>query len=99
MATQEFIINGGPSKLDLMLALFDGDCSHRRLIKLSLVPMHSSNPCIQEHEFILNIVERKDGSGERWMLSGVCTSPAGSKNRHMSAYYCTSDRHGMFKLD
>ena len=56
-------ITDGPSKMDFMLSLFDGDTQHRRPVVFTLRGEGLTS-------FIIDGVEREDGSGENWIFKG-----------------------------
>lgn len=67
MVTQ-YQITDGPSKWDLMLALFDGDSASRHRVRFSNELVDPRYPavvyvCIDE-------LSREDGSGECWNFKG-----------------------------
>lgn len=66
-------ITGGPSKFDLMLALFDGNSEHRRLVAFRTkeeFPGTALPPAFYQVQVIVNKIEREDGSGENWLVAG-----------------------------
>ncbi len=80
MATYQmkrWLIVDGPSKCDLMLALFDGDCYHcRRPLTFSLEDPEPEPmaPKSVDLPFVIEEIGRKDGSGENWNFKGVYVS-------------------------
>jgi hypothetical protein len=64
MSTQEFRITNGPSKFDLMVALFHGSCDNRHLVNFSVVG--EIYPII----VLINSVSREDVSGDCWIIKG-----------------------------
>lgn len=90
MATR-FNITDGPSKWDLMLALFDGDGPHRRPCKFSF--RESENR--QEITSLLQIedVRRDGGDGELWIMTGFTVDPD-VPNQSFYANFSTRDRKG-----
>jgi len=79
MTTRHIIVNG-PSKFDLMLALFDGDNTKRRLVKFdrpadTRPAVNDATPVakplvVYVFDICINSIEREDGSGERWLFGG-----------------------------
>lgn len=68
MATQrEFTITGGPSKFDLMISLFYGGTHQRMGVHFQL-----DNPGVSgaEVNVFIDQIQREDGSGESWNISG-----------------------------
>ncbi len=80
MAQRSNIVDG-PSKFDLMLALFDSDSSHRRTVAFLLENPEAKQGDLQcaSLNFVINEVGREDGSGENWLFDG---------------YYKVADRSG-----
>jgi hypothetical protein len=84
-------IKSGPSKFDLMLALFDCDIDKVRTVSFEL-----SNGT--EIEVGISSVEREDGSGESWNINAFiwwlnnqgCYKP----NQRIKIYYTTQYRRG-----
>lgn len=85
----------GPSKFDLMLALFDKDKGR----KVSFTDEHG-----MKYEASISMVESEDGSGESWNLKGSTTIwGAGGKEGdgkvhllryHFIGYFRTDRRKG-----
>lgn len=93
MATQRFEVLGGPSKFDLMLCLFDNNIPDRQRTAGFLLDGLGKFV----NDFIINGVEREDGSGEKWMLTGVRVVN-GRIAGHMRGYYNTQTRRGWLEL-
>lgn len=93
MATQ-YTITDGPSKWDLMLALFD-PASHQRTVKFYLQDRRFFEASILE-------VGKEDGSGESWLLAGSLKEAfegGGSGCRwYFHAYFETQRRKGWIKF-
>ena len=85
MATQRFEILEGPSKLDLMLGLFDGTSTKPRLVLFSLWDGASAWTVTS---VLLSGVSREDGSGESWIFTG-CTN-----GKSIKGYFSTKTRKG-----
>lgn len=83
MTSTQIDITNGPSKFDLMIALFDME---REIRDLKFVTPEGDLYCS-----ILG-VSAEDGSGESWCLHGMC----GANN--YEAYFHTRTRRGWFKL-
>lgn len=79
---QQYKIQGGPGKWEIMLSLFDGQS----------VVFHLAGTSVIEMSVKLSRVEREDGSGESWNLGGWMTEVG--DYRHFNAYYSTRSRHG-----
>ncbi len=86
---ERFEITDGPSKMDLMLALFDGGPGDRRevLFTLECDIGHLSEtilhpPC--HAKLIINRMSRKDGYVERWFFRGRLNGLEGEIGRKNS---------------
>lgn len=91
-------IQNGPSKLDLMLSLFDGSNAQRtrRSVQFTTVYIAAG---VWYVEAVVDLVSREDGSGESWILDGYITRigcPDFQPVSHVPfhAYYRTDRRHG-----
>ncbi len=84
-------IEDGPSKWDLILAIFDGDSNHRREVTFSI-----ECPGFNERGFTLNGASREDGSGDNWIIHGYCS--AETKGGKMSGFYSTKTRKGWLEF-
>ena len=90
-----FTVNAGPSKLDLMLALFDSTCDKPRPVTFTVAawpenakPSEKTQP-VTVH---INSVQREDGSGESWNIDGRIE---GGPSTSCSIYYSTRSRTGV----
>ena len=93
-----FNIVGGPSRWDLMLAIFDGDFHHRRIVTFSLDPQE--NLPIRSLICTINEVGREDGSGENWLFEGETYYPAEIvSNYHIHGFFSTRTRTGWVEMD
>lgn len=94
-----FKIVAGPSKFDLMTALFAKGATNPLEFSLKgflpdALVVDGNPPRIKKVR--LSSVEREDGSGESWNLKGwVDTGGYGSK---FKAYYDTRNRGGYFEI-
>ena len=84
-----FEIVNGPSKFDLMLALFDGNCDHRRIVDFTLLSPQKEH---KTFSCIINDLKREDGSGESWLFAGYF----GVNPLH--GYFSTKHRKGWIKF-
>lgn len=93
-----FNITDGPSKFDLMVALFDGDCRHRRMVRFSLEDPEASPKYgdIPDHEFVINGFTREDGSGESWNFTGYY--PGSSQGAPCKGTFSTQIRKGWIEF-
>jgi hypothetical protein len=96
MATRRNITNG-PSMLDLMLALFDGDSQHRRPLHFTLVfaDEHTASES-QSEPIVINSVSREDGSGKNWLIQGWTITVDGP--RSVDGFYNTEKRRGWIEF-
>jgi hypothetical protein len=87
MATQYPIVSG-PSKFDIMMALFDWSIKKPRLVKFD-------HQCRRESLTVsITSVMAEDGSGESWIVEGNVSD---EKLTHYKAYYRTDTRRGWIK--
>ncbi len=94
-----FNITNGPSKWDLMLALFDGDCHHKRMVRFSLKDLKRDpikDPEIPDLSFVINTLEREDGSGENWNFEGYY--PGSSQNGPCQGFFSIRTRTGWIEF-
>lgn len=94
MARRDNIVNG-PSKFDLMLTLFDGDSSHRRTVAF-LLENPETEPWCGSLNFVINKVEREDGSGENWLFRGYSSDT--DKNLPVKGLFSTRTRKGWIEF-
>lgn len=89
MATQYRIIDG-PSKWDLMQALFE-PVSANRFVEFRVAGLSGKDSCCDRVS--ISEIAREDGSGESWNLAG--NSPGGW---YFHAYFSTKNRKGWIKF-
>ncbi len=82
----EAIVNG-PSKWDLMLAIFDSTSEKPRRVTFVL---HDG----RRIEMNLVAISREDGSGESWCFEGLVRLSDGECERLLKGYFATRDRRG-----
>ncbi len=91
MAKKSFKIIDGPSKFDLMMALFDNTATAPRRLNFRL-----------EGEEVFSIyllsVGREDGSGESWLLEGIAFWPSRFSDRKVKGYFSTQRRIGHLNI-
>lgn len=87
-------ITSGPSKFDLMLALFDSGPDRVR----SVVFESWVNRAKTSYSVHLNSVEREDGSGESWNFKGTCRTPGAPHSHQVEGYFSTRIRTGTLKF-
>ena len=89
MATQLDIVEG-PSKMDLMLALFDNFRGGREVF-FHFVAKQSSAVCITG-------VKLEDGSRERFLFEGYTPAAKGGLSAPVNGCYDTKTRKGWIKF-
>ncbi len=100
MTTIRSDIAQGPSKFDLMLALFDRKSINTRAVEFKL----AGEGNISAH-VVLNGVEVESGCGESWIFKGYVRGASPSLERTVPAppsnclgYYRTDTRKGWIEL-
>lgn len=83
MTTIRADIHAGPSKFDLMLALFDRAGSRPRSVQFTAGPGHSLV------DVVITGVSMEDGSGESWLFEGYERPP---RDRGTTTPLCGSYR-------
>ncbi len=90
-------ITDGPSKFDLMLALFDGNCEHRREVVFNLrAGKSTSTLAVIDSVVVIDSVTREDGSGESWNFEGRVVDFVG--NPKIIGYFSTRTRKGWVRF-
>lgn len=80
-------ITAGPSKWDLMLALFDNAADQTRELRFDA---RTSNDNLRtSFDITINGIFVEDGSGESWNIFGR------THNKHVKMHYSTRQRKGM----
>ena len=89
-------IKNGPSKYDLMLALFDRSMSNPRLVTFILKSTDKSNWWAENMKLSLHITDVgiEDGSGESWCFRGQSEDG----RRHMG-WFRTDSREGTVDVE
>jgi len=92
-------ITDGPSKLDFMLALFDGDY-HRRKVEFCFEDpqRQPGDPTIPSLSFVVNEVSRGDGlwdCDENWLFKGYFP---GNDNAPARGFFSTRTRKGWIEF-
>mgnify|MGYP003392740632 FL=1 len=93
---EEFGIDNGPSKLDLMLSLFDTDMGKR------IVKFYQKRDAEGKHGFWIYDVQitsarRRNPAANIWEIEGI-TDAEGGKTR-VSIYYLSDTREGRMKFE
>ena len=95
----EFLIDNGPSKLALMLSLFDTDMGAR------MVTFHTDElvPAYDACEFNVQIVSarRRNSTATIWEIEGLVETSKDSKkeNVRVSIYYHSATRQGRVRFE
>lgn len=95
MATTYRITNG-PSKLDIMISLIDGNTSNRRFVKFD---------CEDEGGFVFMVkatieeLSREDGSGESWNFKAMVYDSRRDCHISVKGYFSTLRRAGTMKTE
>jgi hypothetical protein len=89
-----FIIKSGPSKWDLMLALFDNNVlANPRTVEFEFVENHAPE------KVIVMSVEREDHSGDSWNITGFIPASGVHSQRNVRGYYSTQTRRGDLTIE
>ncbi len=94
MATQRFTILNGPSKFDLMLALFDGDSINPRHVSFTVLDNSLAKMGIS---VALNSLAREDGSSQNWLFTGYLWT-TDHDNRSVKGYLSIKNRKGWIEI-
>jgi len=96
----QFIVLQGPSKFDLMTAVFVGQSDAQIRVKFGVQPYGDKKSTFPNHMTVCEArilgVEREDGSGERWIVKGYLYFK--NDSAAFSGYYTTQDRTGHFNV-
>ncbi len=91
MALQLDILEG-PSKFDLMLAIFDGGSDRRREVTFT-VAQRGHHAYREQIVTLIDGADREDGSSENWLIKGWhLVTP--SQWKSIGGYYNTKTRRG-----
>ncbi len=93
MARRSNIVDG-PSKFDLMLALFDVYSNRRRTVEFLLENPEAKQVDLQcaSLNFVINEVGREDGGDENWLFKGYYK--VADRNGHVRGFFSTRTRKG-----
>ncbi len=98
MAQFKLKIENGPSKFDLMLALFDNTTQEPRPVIFKL----EGGDNLSNQSFIINGLERESGSGEDWNFSGFVwldrIRRISEKTKGVHGYFSTQTRQGWVEM-
>lgn len=93
MARREII--DGPSKLDFMNSLFDGNFDNRKQVKF-MASSPNSKFGFSALSVVINSAKREGGSGDNWLFEGFLPSaPSGTT---ISGCFSTKDRRGWVEV-
>ena len=97
---EEFAIDNGPSKLDLMLSLFDTDMGKR------IVKFYQKRDAEGKHGFWIYDVQitsarRRNPAANIWEIEGIVETPKDYKNKsvRVSIYYLSDTRKGRMRFE
>ncbi|MCR4334137.1 MAG: hypothetical protein NUV47_00155 [Patescibacteria group bacterium] len=92
---EEFVINNGPSKIDLMFSLFDTDMGKRMLEfhTPQWVHTHDAN----DFKVQITSARRRNPAATIWEIEGI-TDAQGGKTR-VSIYYLSDTREGRMRFE
>ncbi len=94
-----FQIVGGPSKMDLMLALFDSSYRQPRPVSFNLVGWPEGQSASGTPRYIqmrVMSVQKEDGSGESWNVEATSQGP---ESKNYKIYYSTQTRSGVANIE
>lgn len=96
---EEFAIDNGPSKLDLMLSLFDTDMGKRTVKFHTPEWVHSHDA----YGFTVQITSarRRNPAATIWEIEGIVETPKDYKNEsvRVSIYYLSDTREGRIRFE
>lgn len=96
---EEFAIDNGPSKLDLMLSLFDTDMGKRTVKFHTPEWVHTHDA----YEFTVQITSarRRNSAATIWEIEGIVETPKDYKNEsvRVSIYYLSDTREGRMRFE
>ena len=90
---EEFAIDQGPSKMDLMLSLFDTDMG-ARTVRFQIGSIYTTMPGRETNWLDVQIISarRRHPSAKIWDIEGIVETPDGKKR--VSIYYLSDTREG-----
>ena len=96
---KEYVIDGGPSKLDLMLSLFDTDMG-KRMVKFHTPEWVHTHDA---YEFTVQITSarRRNPAATIWEIEGIVETPKDYKQEsvRVSIYYLSDTREGRMRFE
>ncbi|MFY9492953.1 MAG: hypothetical protein WAP55_00490 [Minisyncoccia bacterium] len=90
----EFVIDQGPSKLDLMLSLFDTDMGARTV---SFLTTKGENQPGFSYDVQIISARRRHPSAKIWDIEGITETQGGKKR--VSIYYLSDTREGRMRIE
>lgn len=95
----EFAIDQGPSKLDLMLSLFDTDMGARTVMfRIDTTDISYKTPGCGRYDISIVSARRRHPSGKIWDIEGIVQSPRHAGER-VSIYYLSDTREGRMRFE
>lgn len=92
MAKERFEISNGPGKFELMVSLLHGELDNR-----SSVQFHSEKSFKSPMRVRINSLEREDGSGDCWNLTGFALGYAAHEGK-VQGFFRTDSRKGWIEF-
>jgi len=94
---EEYKIVDGPSKWDLMLALFDSR-GGSRFVEMRTTRGSSKN--VTRRHLVIHTLQQEDGSGNNWNFEGylVDEEPLNRYAAQISGFYSIHKRKGSLKI-
>ena len=91
-----FKITDGPSKFDLMVALFHKAISNPTTVQFTFHEevIFSGSPTPFTWNIIIDSVGREDGSGESWLFTGSYRDVVAGMTRNLRGFFSTRNRRG-----
>ena len=91
---EEFAIDNGPSKLELMLSLFDTDMGARNV---SFLMAKGENQPGFSYDVQIVSARRRHPSAKIWDIEGITQTQGGKKR--VSIYYLSDTREGRMRIE
>lgn len=91
---EEFAIDNGPSKLDLMLSLFDTDMGARTV---SFLMAKRENQLGFSYDVQITSARRRHPTATIWEIEGITETQGGKKR--VSIYYLSDTREGRMRIE
>lgn len=94
----------GPSKWDLMIALFQGNTDTQERVEFTVDGTHEGDDIRGKLYLRINVLGREDGSGDCWLFEGFAAfTPDGNRvkildNFKVHGYFGLRSRQGWIQL-